>query len=174
MDTTRFLNIFEKLSIICFLEFIKNGKEFYGLVNEGFQLHSSKRFYYFVENDAKNYYDAYGICENNRATLPVPISAEENEDIAQLLPGKNIWLDITAYSNEFWWGNYWSTSAPSDIVTYSNWRNGEGGPVECENEVNVLCEREKNFAFMSSSDGTNEWITAGELEKHYVVCIFRI
>ena len=65
-------------------------------------------------------------------------------------------------------------TAPSDIVTYSNWRNGEGGAVECENEINVLCEREKSFAFMSSSDGTNEWITAGELEKHYVVCIFRI
>ena len=120
------------------------------------------------------YYGASSKCDNNRATLPVPISAEENEDIAQLLPGKNIWLDITAYSNEFWWGSYWSTTAPSDIVTYSNWRNGEGGAVECENEINVLCEREKSFAFMSSSDGTNEWITAGELEKHYVVCIFRI
>ena len=87
-----FYKIFSELTMIWFLEFIKSGKEFYGLSHEGFQLHSSKRFYYFVENVEKNYYDARRtcICENNDATFPVPSSDEENEHIAQLLPGSAI------------------------------------------------------------------------------------
>ena len=49
---------------------------------------------------------------------------------------------------------------------YSNWRGGDGSP-------NVSGNGKSN-AFISQSDGTNEWITASENEEHYIVCIFRI
>ena len=75
--------------------------------------------------------------------------------------GYYIWLGISGLP-EYWLGDYWSTSAPSDIVTYSNWRIGEGG------------DREKTLAFMTASDGTIEWIAAplNSLVKHKLCCLY--
>ena len=165
MDSTRFFNhhrYSKLLTIIWFLEFIS--KEFYGLLSQ-FQLHSSKRFFFIVENDAKSYFNANYFCESKGATLAVPISDEENDDIAQLLPGKNIWLGVSGYTTTFWSGTYWTSNLNN--LMYSNWRGGDGSP-------NEVSGNGKSNAFISQSDGTNEWITASENEEHYIVCIFRI
>ena len=46
----------------------------------------------FGINSEFHHYDARRICENNDATFPVPSSDEENEHIAQLLPGKKFYI----------------------------------------------------------------------------------
>ena len=112
------------------------------------------------------YYHNFNCTAPNGSSLLLrtTLKAKENDDIAQLLPGKDIWLGVTG--DFYWSGSHWNPSNFNDLM-YTNWRSGDGLPSEVSGNG-------KSNAFMSQSDGTNEWITASENEQHYIVCIFRI
>ena len=115
---------------------------------------------------AKNSFDAEYLCqEHNRvpypnnpssfragpnvASLPIPQSQEENDQITSLMPGKNIWLGIGSVRRNAW--------GVTDDPIYTNWRSEE--------------DTEKRQAYISSSDG--KWVGADENEVHDVLCLFR-
>ena len=114
---------------------------------------------------AKNSFDAEDLCQvhdqvpipntgwfidgPNVASLPIPQSQEENDQITSLMPGKNIWLGIGSVSRNAW--------GVTDDPIYTNWRSEE--------------DTEKRTAYISSSDG--KWVGADENEVHDVLCLFR-
>ena len=167
--------------------------EFYGLTSvfesSKWQLHTSGNFFYLVPNfsafqDSITYDNAYDFCEENgNAKLPVPQSDEENEQIAQLLPGKTIWLGVSSGAQSTGYENYWTSDyevepwgetsrEPSSLMkftyelTYTNWRSGDGLPAG-------LSGNDNTNAVIDPSDGADTWVTADADELHNVVCIYK-
>ena len=112
-----------------------------------------------ISDWARNSFDAENFCQvhdrhgfragPNVASLPIPQSQEENDQITSLMPGKNIWLGIGSVSRNAW--------GVTDDPIYTNWRSEE--------------DTEKRTAYISSSDG--KWVGADENEVHDVLCLFR-
>ena len=64
--------------------------------------------------------DAKSLCARDDATLPVPLSDEENTFIANLNYNEDTWLDINDIENE---GTF--VDNEGNPITYSNWHSGE-------------------------------------------------
>ena len=157
--------------------------EFYDLDNN-YQLHPSGRFFYKTYPAGMQYDSADTFCSGStnfaftaKAYLPLPLSDEENKLISEIMPGKNIWLALSSYTDSKWQGplangytSYTTYRTPENTIgekiTYTNWRNGDPVPRQ------VAAGEYGNAVIMSGSDGKWEMVEA--TEYHHVVCIFRI
>jgi len=73
----------------------------------GYQLHSSRKFFYWIPDvDAMNFKAARELCSpaghqiSMYAVLPLPQSAEENEDFRKISNGKDFWLGTASGGEE--------------------------------------------------------------------------
>ena len=123
----------------------------------------------------------------NLGTLPIPLSQEENDQIAQLMDGKNIWLgiqprksdrifyrvsengDLISYTYPDHWSvgyGVWGVASYFDgEMDFTNWRSDDMGKPDLSSGT------QKMGAIISGTD--KKWETRDENEKHYAMCIFR-
>ena len=107
-------------------------------------------------------------------TLPIPLSQEENDQIAQLMGGLNIWLGIEPRKSDYpdypdhWAAGYgvWGVASYYDgEMDFTNWRSDDMGKPDLSSGT------QKMGAIISGTD--KKWETRDENEKHYAMCIFR-
>ena len=154
----------------------------------GYQLHSSRKFFYWIPDvDAMNFNAARHLCApaghqilKYLMFLPLPRSAEENEDFRKLSAGKDFWLGTASgaeqadyvdgvYVGSSWvYFDEWNMKDEYGVLqsSYTNWRSNDGIPAG-------LSSDKKAAAILRGSDG--KWATAHyENEEHFALCIFRI
>ena len=112
-------------------------------------------------------------------TLPIPLSQKENDQIAQLMDGRNIWLNIYPRSSvhfpdfpDHWsadfsaWGPQWGVADYYDgEMDFTNWRSEDMAKPDLSSGT------QKFGAIISGTDG--KWETRDINEMHYAMCIFR-
>ena len=123
----------------------------------------------------------------NLGTLPIPLSQEENDQIAQLMDGKNIWLGIQPRKSD---RIYYRVSENEDLISYTypdHWSVGHeawGVASYMDGEMDFTNWRSDDMGKPDLSSGTQKmgaiisgtdkkWETRDENEKHYAMCIFR-
>ena len=167
--------------------------EFYGLPLS-FTLHPSRRFFYRLNWTPKTLYDAGDSCIDGRydgsndgsyesydqfdeerflGTPPIPLSQEENDQIAELMDGLNIWLGIWPSSHDdpdipdHWTAHFeaWGVPKTDGKMDFTNWRSDDMAKPDLSSGT------QKIGAIISGTD--RKWETRDENEMHYSMCIFR-
>ena len=155
--------------------------EFYGLPGS-FILHPSRRFFYRLNWEPKTRIDAAIECDtgNNADALwahkdwgssPIPLSQEENDQIAALMGGLNIWLGIepsSAPGYQNFWGpdlNAWGVRVNKGKMDFTNWRSDDMAIPDLSSGTQQM------GAIISGSDG--KWEPRDPEEKHYSMCLYR-
>ena len=147
--------------------------EFYGLPGS-FILHPSRRFFYRLNWEPKTRIDAAIECDNGNkdwGSSPIPLSQEENDQIAALMGGLNIWLGIepkTSPGYQTYWGpdlNAWGVRMNWGKFDFTNWRSDDMAIPDLSSGT------QKMGAIISGSDG--KWEPRNFEEKHYSMCLYR-
>ena len=158
--------------------------EFYGLPRS-FILHPSRRFFYRLIWEPKTRFEAADECKNGNiwdtansnpyskdwGSSPIPLSQEENDQIAALMGGLNIWLGIEpesvpGYQN--FWGpdlDAWGVRVSRGKMDFTNWRSDDMAIPDLSSGT------QKMGAIISGSDG--KWEPRNPEEKHYSMCLYR-
>ena len=170
-------------------EFVDTG--FYGLHGD-FKLHPSQKFFYRLNWDPKTRIEAEDECQLHHSinwstgwsadpsiqskdwgSSPIPLSQEENDQIAALMGGLNIWLGIQPeLGTKYGYQNYWRTDLKAWGVRFSsgkmdwtNWRSDDMAIPDFSSGT------QKMGAIISGSDG--KWEPRDPEEKHYSMCLYR-
>ena len=158
--------------------------EFYGLPGS-FILHPSRRFFYRLNWEPKTRIDAAIECDNGNnwdpansnpyskdwGSSPIPLSQEENDQIAALMGGLNIWLGIepsSAPGYQNFWGpdlNAWGVRVNKGKMDFTNWRSDDMAIPDLSSGTQQM------GAIISGSDG--KWEPRDPEEKHYSMCLYR-
>ena len=159
--------------------------EFYGLPGS-FILHPSRKFFYRLNWEPKTRIEAAWECKNwnnwdsawntdatsepkDWGSSPIPLSQEENDQIAALMGGLNIWLGIEPSSTpgyQNYWGpdlNAWGVRVNMGKMDFANWRSDDMAIPDSETQ--------KMGAIISGSDG--KWEPRDPEENHYSMCLYR-
>ena len=107
--------------------------------------------------------DAKNFCARDGATLPVPLSDEENLFIAKMNPNQNTWLAINDKEKE---GTF--VDNDGNPITYSNWAPGEPNNSHRGEDLAEI------WAYRWPRWNDDSEATSGARYIKNVVCIYKI